>query len=155
MRSNVFSLRSLPLMVASFLTVAAGTAAAQSLPRQTEYEGQFEQVTISSDQCEGIFSEANYQMKHFRAGPTYRTSVLHLASGDDAAFFNGISFFGLLGGSNDLYYEKDVLKDNTHYSIVAEGIIDVGFVLLDFTAKAYDDAGNLVCEASASLSGFN
>lgn len=146
------------LALAACLLPFSQSASALNLPNQLEFEGYFSEVVSSGEGCDGIFSAENYKVQHFRMGPTRRTSVMHLTGlGVDPAqsFFHRVSFYGNLGGSSDLYYRKDFERGDVMYQIVADGIIDARFVLLEFDVVGRGADGTEQCEVSATFAAFN
>lgn len=138
---------------------SAGATAGVETEQRTDYDGSFAEVTSSGGACDQVFATTAYHTRHFLTGPTYRTSVLNFTteSGDgvDPSFFEGVSLVGLLGGSNDLYYEKSIDRDGLTFAVLAEGLIDLDVVYLEVSVKAKDAAGDVVCTAKANYSGFN
>lgn len=133
--------------------VMAGAASANVLERQTEYDGSFSEVNSSDTACDAIFATADYHTRHFLTGPSRRTSVLYFNG--DAGFFDGVSLIGLLGGSNDLFYEKTIERDGLKFGVTAAGLIDFDVVYLEFAVEAKNASGDVVCEATANYTGFN
>lgn len=140
---------------AALLLIGEAGAGAAVVGLETSYEGAFAEVTSSGAPCDDIFAATDYQTRHFTVGPTRRTSVLHFDGAVDGAFFDGITMVGLLGGSNDLYYEKAMTKDAVDYQVLAQGVIDLDVVYLEFSVTAVGTQGEPLCETTAAYTGFN
>ncbi len=142
----------------SSLALAAFTALAPVSPSgDWEFDGQFSDVRRSSEPaCAELFSAVDYHAKHALAGPSWRTSVLRLdlAESEGEGFFDGVVFVGLLGGSNDLYYEKSLERDGITYNVLAEGFVDREVLYLEVKVDAERD-GTALCDAGATFSAFN
>lgn len=150
MTTRLFRSATLATLFAA-VTLSSTVSAAES-----SYDGSFAEIQSSGGVCDQVFATADYHTRHFITGPTRRTSVLHFGNAsDEPAFFDGVSFVGLLGGTNDLYYEKTITVGDVDYQILAEGLIDYEVVYLEFTVEAKDAAGTVLCDAKATYSGFN
>lgn len=153
---SFLSIRPHVLLAAGMMS--AGVASGSELPNRTQYEGYFTDVVATSGDCSHLFAQDDYEVTHFRMGPTRRSSVMNLTSkaGEpDNSFFHRMSFYGLLGGSNDLFYEKQVTKGSLSYDIQAAGFIGEAVVYLEFAVSGKDSAGSEVCQGTATFSAFN
>jgi hypothetical protein len=117
-----------------------------------EFTGTFTNVASQDINCDHIFAVDAYHAKHFLLGPTGRTSVLHLSGGEVTGFFDNIHFIGLYGGSQDLYYEKAIDRENpqgvvSRYEIVAQGFGDSRLFYLEFLVTRQADVDQESCQA--------
>lgn len=144
----------LSLLFGITLTSVALTSTAASAQNRLDFTGSFSEVVASGEACSDIFSVTDYHARHIISGPTGRTSLLHWTSDTDGGFFADLNFVGLLGGNDDLYYEKSVTKDGRVYSILSEGFVSWDAIYLETKVTVTDEAGAPVCDASAVYGGF-
>lgn len=142
-------------MISTLALAAFATLSPASHSGDWEFDGQFSDVRRSSEPaCAELFTAVDYRAKHALAGPTWRTSVLRLDAAEGEGFFDGVVFVGLLGGSNDLYYEKSFERDGVTYDVLAEGFVDRDVLYLEVKVDAARD-GTALCDAEATFSAFN
>jgi hypothetical protein len=141
-------MRALLALAASL--VLSGLALASG---QVDFDGSFSEARSSGGDCDRIFSVDAYHAKHAQAGPSQRTSVLKLTA--EGGFFDGMVLVGLLGGSNDLFYDKTLATDGLKYEVHAEGFIDRSVLYLEFAVDGVDTDGATVCTSTATYSAFN
>ncbi len=122
---------------------------------ELEFNGSFSEAQSSGGACDGIFTVSDYHALHALAGPTQRTSVLKLTDATHAGFFDGMVFVGLLGGSNDLDYDKTSETNGVTFQIHAEGFIDQSVVYLEFKVRGLTPDHDTACTAKATFSGFD
>mgnify|MGYP003339630936 CR=1 FL=1 len=123
-----------------------------------EFDGTFSEATHDGDACANVFQVEAYHARHALAGPTLRTSVLRLSNPAQGGggFFDGLVFVGLLGGSNDLDYDKTLATDgDVSFKIHAEGFIDQNVLYLEFAVTGVTADGAMACTAHATFSGFD
>lgn len=143
-------------VLALLLTVTGTAQAASSL----DYRGSFSEARVTGEGCESLFMVEDYLATHALAGPTRRTSVMKFTDtearrdGREPGFFDGLVLIGLLGGSNDLFYDKTVATDGLSYAVHAEGFIDWSVLYLEFEVKGKNAEGDVVCTGSATYSAF-
>lgn len=122
-----------------------------------DFDGSFSEARSSGPDCDHVFGTSAYHARHALAGPSMRTSVLKFTDIEGAGdgFLHGLVLVGLLGGSNDLFYDKTLATDRLNYEVHAEGFIDYNVLYLEFEVSAVDADGNAVCKATATYSAFN
>ena len=121
---------------------------------QLQFDGTFSEAHSTSAQCDQVFADEAYHAMHALAGPSQRTSVLKFTR-EGGGFFDGFVMVGLLGGSNDLFYDKTLETDALNYEVHAEGFIDRSVLYLEFEVNGVDADGASVCKATATYSAFN
>ncbi len=119
-----------------------------------DFDGSFSEVRSSGPGCEQVFERTAYHARHAVTGPTGRTSVLKFTNDGDG-FLDGLVLVGLLGGSNDLFYDKTLATDGLNYEVHAEGFVDYNVLYLEFEVNGVDADGASVCKATATFSAFN
>lgn len=123
--------------------------------RTLEFDGSFAEAQSSDALCDDVFAVDAYQAKHTLLGPSRRTSVLRFDGAAAGSFFEGVTFVGLLGGANDVYYEKTIQRDGVAFEVLAEGMISVDALYLEFAVRGVDEDGQTLCEATANYTGYN
>ncbi len=144
-----------PWTLIAVMSIALGSMSTVAVADpHAEFDGSFSETRADGDACQSIFQVTDYHVKHFLAGPTRRTSVLYFEDLGAEGFFHGLSFIGNYGGSNDIYYEKQVRLGDWTYDVVADGLLDRNVTVIYFNVVGAGPDG-ASCSASATYSGFN
>lgn len=141
------------LMLATGLCLSSSAFAAGNI----DFDGSFSEARSTGPDCDQVFAEETYHARHAITGPSRRTSVLKFTDveGEGEGFLHGLVLVGLLGGSNDLFYDKTLATDRLNYEVHAEGFVDYNVLYLEFEVSAVDADDQVVCKATATYSAFN
>lgn len=119
------------------------------------YTGEFQSITSNGTLCNNIFNDQKFKTQHFITGPTHLTSVIHFKSENNAGLLNNASLIGNNDGWGRLRVERDIIQNGITYRVIADGMYDREFILLDVVAEAFNDVNApALCKATAQFSAY-
>ncbi len=119
------------------------------------YTGEFQSISSNGAPCEQVFSTQKFRSQHFLTGPTHLTSVVNFRSVNNTGFFNNVNLVGNNDGWGRLRVDRELIKEGMTYKILADGMYDREFLLLDVVVEAFSDINKpAICKASAQFSAY-
>jgi len=121
-----------------------------------KYLGEFQSIVSSGSPCDSLFDEGKYQVQHFITGPTHLTSVVYFQSENNKGFFNKVNLLGNNDGWGEMRVTREIIKDGFTFRVLADGLYDYGFLLLDLTVTAFKDLKQpALCKTTSQFSAFD
>lgn len=119
------------------------------------YTGEFQSMSSNGTPCDNVFTDQKFRTQHFITGPTHLTSVIHFKSVNNTGLFHNASLVGNNDGWGRLRVERDLIQNGITYRVVADGMYDREFILLDVEVQAFNDVNApALCKATAQFSAY-
>jgi len=102
-----------------------------------------------------MFDTDPYEARVIRTGPSGTQAVLGFRRESAKGFFHALVLGGLMGPSDDIGVQKELVMDDRRYEIHAEGLAYPGLLTVTFRVFVYSlKLERLLCKARAEFSSW-